>query len=91
MIDSLLTSTPQPSCTVPHYRDVMDAVLGQVQALAKSADEKSRKAILKALRDAAQAVETPDDNITRLWGGVCTLRASGAHCLFLPADSLNRI
>lgn len=46
----------------------MDAVLTQIQALAAAMDDAGRKKLVVALRDAAFALETPDDTMQRIYG-----------------------
>ena len=46
----------------------MDALQAQIQALAAATDDVGRKKLVVALRDAAFALETPDDTMQRIYG-----------------------
>jgi demethylsterigmatocystin 6-O-methyltransferase len=48
----------------------MDAVIAQVQALAKMVDEAGRKTLLDGLRDLSYSLETPQDTAQRVMYGV---------------------
>ena len=54
------------------FVSIMDTIATQVMALAKNADEGTRKRLIGSLRDLSYSIETPDDTITRIWGGVST-------------------
>jgi hypothetical protein len=46
----------------------MDAIVTQIQNLAKAADEAGRKKVLDALRDLQHTIETPYDVLQRFAG-----------------------
>lgn len=48
----------------------MDAIISQVQALAKTADEAGRKKLMDGLRDLSYSLETPQDTAQRVMFGV---------------------
>jgi hypothetical protein len=51
----------------------MDAIVTQIQNLAKAADEAGRKKVLDALRDLQHTIETPYDVLQRFAGLVSKL------------------
>lgn len=55
----------------------MDAIVAQVKSLAEGANEATRKSLITALRDLSYAIETPDDTVTRIWGGVSYSGSNG--------------
>lgn len=46
----------------------MDAIVAQIQNLAKAADEAGRKKVIDTLRDLQYAIETPYDTLQRFAG-----------------------
>jgi demethylsterigmatocystin 6-O-methyltransferase len=44
----------------------MDALIAQVQSIAKTADEAGRKKLLDSLRDLSYSLETPSDTSQRV-------------------------
>jgi demethylsterigmatocystin 6-O-methyltransferase len=53
----------------------MDAIIAQVENLAKTADEAGRRKMIESLRNVQFAIETPNDMLRRLCGLVSDIRA----------------
>jgi hypothetical protein len=65
----------------------MDVIISQIQTLAKDANEQTRKSILTALHTIGQAIETPDDTVTRIWGGVSAAQSILGITVYLCATA----